>query len=455
MPIPATGINQIDGVLGALGLLPKTDYDNIGTEIVLTAPAGQEFKAAWQRNPREKSKRLVLYDYPGVNGSLVYDLGLSSEKHDIQLIFGGNHYHTESEAFGEAFRQKGWWTVMHPIYGFKELQPLSIKMTYDVIDSLGVVRVDTVWMDFVKPEDLTEAKQLAQAAKDAALKLDDNAFSQFGKCSKYDTFLKQVRTVNAFKSGMKGLMDTGKKLFTEAPKMLDSWMQHQREFTRAVLDPRPDITAIASVSQSMANLVPFAPVPIIEKNKVLEAFQASTEALLPPFEKLETLSNQSHRELAENFAVMEFLSTSILSVRALSPLKNNSGLLSRAQVVEYSYNLEQHFLNTLDKLEMAKRGLALPSDNAAMGDSFDNAQRMIYSSCAFLFRQTYDLRIERIVTLRKQWSVPALVVAEYGSLGENDANYDDFLANNNLHGLDVLYLREGREVKFYGAKNQA
>lgn len=68
---------------------------------------------------------------------------------------------------------------------------------------------------------------------------------------------------------------------------------------------------------------------------------------------------------------------------------------------------------------------------------------------AYLLRSVFDLSVEKRFKLEKRRAPIEITISEYGSLGDDDSNFQLFIDSNGLKGNDILILPEGREVVVY------
>jgi archaellum component FlaF (FlaF/FlaG flagellin family) len=67
----------------------------------------------------------------------------------------------------------------------------------------------------------------------------------------------------------------------------------------------------------------------------------------------------------------------------------------------------------------------------------------------YLLSQFFNLATEKRFTIKSKRSPLEITVTEYGSIGENESNYQLFIDSNQLTGNEILILQPGREVVIY------
>ena len=117
--------------------------DRLRQSIELTSPDGNIFEAAWQGNSRSMDKKLGLFEFPKVKGTKVQDLDIGSARYPLTIFFVGENNDQESDRFFKACRERGVWTVIHPVRGSLNLQLISVTENIQPVESGNVTQFDT------------------------------------------------------------------------------------------------------------------------------------------------------------------------------------------------------------------------------------------------------------------------------------------------------------------------
>jgi hypothetical protein len=137
---------------------------------------------------------------------------------------------------------------------------------------------------------------------------------------------------------------------------------------------------------------------------------------------------------------------------AIAEVVSTSTYTSRVEVVTAIDNITQIFNSAVEELEAVQdHFINLDIDQQYYSQTLSyTALVQLYTLCLqYLIAQFYNLRAEKRFTLKKSRSPIEITVTEYGTLGEDDENYDLFLNSNNLTGNDILILPAGHEVVVY------
>jgi prophage DNA circulation protein len=129
-------------------------------EITFTSPDGNVFIALWKGDQREREKMLGKHSFPGRDGSIIQDLGTRAATYPLTVFFGGLNHDLTAWGFFEALRERGPWTVEHPVFGYMVLQPVKFTEQTQPVESGGVTEVQTEWLEPLNEETLETAMQM-------------------------------------------------------------------------------------------------------------------------------------------------------------------------------------------------------------------------------------------------------------------------------------------------------
>lgn len=125
---------------------------------------------------------------------------------------------------------------------------------------------------------------------------------------------------------------------------------------------------------------------------------------------------------------------------------------SRSEIVTTIEKTTEIFNNTVAIIEEKQEefsDLDIDFQYFSQTSTYTTLINLYTQSLQYLFAQFYQLSAEKIITIQKNRSPIEITVTEYGTLGENDENYNLFLQSNGLTGDEILLLPAGREVVVY------
>ncbi|ETR68678.1 MAG: hypothetical protein OMM_10271 [Candidatus Magnetoglobus multicellularis str. Araruama] len=109
--------------------------DRLKDTIILTSPDGNEFEALWKSSTTTRAKKLGIFNYPEVDGEIVQDLGVGSERVSFDVIFDGEDHDKIKDQFNTSLSERGLWTIDHPVNGIDLYQLIDYSFSDDPIEN--------------------------------------------------------------------------------------------------------------------------------------------------------------------------------------------------------------------------------------------------------------------------------------------------------------------------------
>lgn len=415
--------------------------ERVQGSIELTSPDGAVFSAKWEGNTRSVQKKLGIFTYPKFDGTVIQDLGLAGTRYPLRISFDGPDNDLESSRFFEAFSARGLWQVQHPTKGLLSLQPVSVTENIDPIESGSITVFDTEWLEPVPPSSVISTTQLAALIRSQSRNIDDVALSQVTTGAKQQT-IEQIdaikntteMTLSVYDKTIAALLETSGDLAAEAAAI--------RRGIADTLDTTPlDLTVLGGQIQAVVRT------PSKVTGDMLQ--------VLKPFaDFIDQISILPDQEADQNYlnllAIRELFLTSANSAMAL--VSTSSMLDTRAQALEASELLSLEFQTLTDALDGAQvefETLRIDQQYFSQSISFVESAQITAGATRYLLEASFDLAIEKRFTLNRERAPIEITITEYGELGNEDSNFDLFIASNQLKNNDILLLQAGREVVVY------
>jgi len=459
----------------------------MGDNIELLSPNGSAFEAKWRGDSREMDKKLGIFVYPRVRGNVVQDLEVNSARYSIALYFDGKDCDTEAQRFFQAAKEKGVWTITHPVYGFIDLQLISIRENMDLVANGGYVLHETEWIEPIDPETLLTASEAAGLINSGVDDFNINAAEQFA-ADLDDTTEALRENIENVVEGIQNVVDAGLDPLFSIVDSLDNLMLSvnngiEDTLDAAVLEPlvlggqiqqliqlpllgANDIKSRLDYYEDVGDDI-IGDLPGSTQTKRKHYNQALINELVinsivSSYAKI-AVTGISAAQLGRTIAsgrltseqILSGVSPTIKTLPGLSTLSvdNLDPVQTRAQAVELAARIADSFSTLVEGLEAVQSnfsGLDIDKQYFSQRQTYTQAARLIALVIRFLLLSSFDLAVERRVTLARPRSPVEITVAEYGTLGENDVYLDIFLLSNDLHGDEIYLLPAGREVVIYG-----
>lgn len=480
-------VDQVkDTIIDIFNRGPDDWRGRLGDSISLISPEGKEFTAKWVSDSREASKKLGVFRYPKIKGNIVQDLDIDSTLYTIPLHFDGKDCDVNSQAFFQAARETGPWTITHPVYGFLELQITQIKQPLDLVRDGGHIVVETEWIEAIDPETLLTAAEAAGLADGGVDELNLTAAEQFA--ADVDATTEALReNIEYVTTGIQNLSDAALDPIASVNDSLSNLLLSvhsgiQGTLAATVLDP----LALAGQIQQTIEL------PLLGANDIAARLDYYSDLADSLFDWLPDSGHTKAKD-KNTVALVELALSAVTAARAkiavtginaaqtgraiasgritasqvlsgLSPtvttlpgsgtftVTNASPVQTRAQAVESAQRLLDDLAAMLTELDTMQENFEANSIDAQYF-SGRTTHALLYKvtmyAVRFLLLSAFDLAVERRTTLSRPRCPVEIVVSEYGQLGENDVYLDLFIQTNELTGDEIYLLPAGREVTIY------
>jgi len=417
--------------------------ERLRENIQLTSPEGKVFTPRWIGDPRSKPKKIGVFDFPGVDGSIVQDLGTSSTAYTLTLIFEGPDNDLESDRFFKALSERGVWEVIHPVHGLKKLQPLSFAMNDQPISSGNVTTVDTEWIEPLDPSAIPPSAPEAQSNvatqaetvnETATNQLEQSAFQAIAAdiAEFRDAVSNVVSNVESFLQGISAISAT-----------ITSAIEAIKRDINAVLEVVPlDVIAVAGQLQQLIQLPARA---IQDVQTRLDAYGNFIDGI--SF----SLTPEAPGTPAYNRVAIQELAL-IAAMTSITEISSTGDLLSRAEAVEViETNLDRYMgiIDTLDATQELFEDQSIDKQYFSQSQTHGVTSILVALTITYLLRSIFDLKTEKRFTLDRDRNPVMVTIEEYGDLGENDSNLDLFLDSNLIQGDEYLIMPRGREIVVY------
>ena len=444
---------------------PPSWKDRLRPEISFTSPNGTLFTALWARNNRTMAKKLGIFEYPKVIGTAVQDLGVSSATYPISIFFDGPNHDINAEAFFQACKQTGKWTVIHPVKGSIDLQLVSVTEVTDVVDLANVTQFDCEWMESIDVSNIGSLPELNATITSQSAFLNDSTLSQFNNNIDQTEASGFFAVVEGVKKTVAAVSETIQKLSNGVASVNNRMIAIQRGIQDTISQPSLALLSLGGQIQTLIQL------PTLATNDVSARLSSYRDLIDQVFEFSPTANTVEARNTA---AVQELALLAAANANAqivatfpasVSPTTNlpqpttdaeitTAGLiLTRDDVVGTASQISQTFIDITDNLDGVQDNfdtVSIDKQYFSQSESFPDGALITGQAVAFALKFAFDLSIERRFILKKRQSPIMITIEQYGELGENDSNFDLFIESNSLQGDRIMLLPAGTEVVIYG-----
>jgi hypothetical protein len=426
----------------------------VAETIELTSPMGQIIKAKWKGDSVSITKSVQRDRIPLMAGEIGKDMGSTAKEFPISIFFDGMFCDLLAKQFEDACTEIGTWQVNHPVHGMKTLLLLRVRGVVAPIESGGVIEFETDWFEPLDLMSLFSAVQLASlvaglaenACVVSATAFDMSAFNTgFGDISSClamasvaGEIVKQaVGTTAWIATVTTSAVNVAKDRYDTSSQSLESEVEGTKE-DRTAFDPE----ALSLAVSGMAMATSFGNT---DGEKVLSNWESATDDMIAQLP-----SGAAYVGTADANRAYTMQTALEASVAAVCSAMAYSDRQTRAQAVEAAQRLSALFAKVVDALDVVMEefsGLRADRQYYAQTETYAVLNDLVAQTVKFLLRQTFDLAIEKRITLDRDKAPIQICFEEYGPDG--DDRFDDFIEWNQLEGDDILILPASREVVLY------
>jgi hypothetical protein len=426
-----------------------TARERLRPTLELTSPNGDMFTAKWIGNTRSTQKKLGLFGYPGVIGTVAQDLELDSWSWPLTFYFDGGDHDLEADRFTKSIAQNGQWAIIHPVYGFKGLQLISCSENVEPITSGNVREFETEWLEPIDPNTLKTAAEMSGAIgiqKDLfAISAADQFANNLSALSALDDFsiLGAINKLNTAIDSVLGPLAAQTAAIQDQMNQIQSGIQ--RTLNAAILQP----LALAGQLQALVETPLKAINDIKSRLGFYSDFAAEIFGIQPAADGSQTNAQGKNTALIQQIALTSTISANA-QIAATNP--SDSGIISQKEAVLQAEKINDQYVAIVDNLDESQvlfESEDIDNQHFSQEASHNDAAQITAQAIAFLFVSSFDLKRERRFTLQRPRTPVDIAITEYRGPGDNDENIDLFIASNNLVGNDILILPSGREVLVY------
>lgn len=415
--------------------------DRLAETVQLTSPEGNVFNPLWQRNTYSASKKLGIFEYPKVDGSVVQDLGINGARYPLTLFFEGPNHDIEARNFFTALRESGVWEVIHPIHGLLNLQPITFTPSDDPTDNGNITQVTTEWIEPSTDAVLQSTPQLAAVINSQSLDVNESASDQLTENIQTATAAEGIATETATEAVVVSVRETLGPIFEGVADITTQMEAIQRGIQATLDDAILSPIALAGQIQALIQL------PVLAISDIGARLAAYGNLITG----LAGLSPEAPDTEGENVVLIQELSFTA-AITAVCQVAASGTLDTRPEAIEAADDIFELFRQIVDELDTTQE---LFGDNTidnqyfSLSQSFVDTSLLVAQAIKYFLVASYDLKIEKRFILDIPQAPIMITIDEYSGLGDADSNYELFLASNKLKGNDIRILPAGREVVVY------
>lgn len=418
-----------------------TWQDRLKPFINFTAPNGNVFEASWNGDSRSIEKSLGIFKYPKIPGANAQDMDVGAIRYSIPFYFSGINNDLIASKFLEATKSNGVWKIVHPVKGILNLQPISVTENIQPVFEGNITRFNSEWMEPLQEGSIVTPSQIKFSVINGINNLNETSGSQFD-----DNIVQN-------KFGEKNIIqEFTRKIITAVERKLSPLYETSSEtkarinaIVRGIIDTLDneiiDLEVLGSQIQQIVQL------PALSTNDAesrLTNYQLFLDDIF-----VENPSKPTNEQ--KNLILLQELAA-VSSLGVFAEIAVTSDLITRSQAISIAESVSAKFINVTDILDETQELFNeedIDKQYFSQSESFVDSFTLISQGIDYLLKSIFDLLIEKRFIIKQDRAPIEIAINEYGSLGENDSNFDLFITSNALKADELLLLRSGKEVIVY------
>lgn len=425
------------------------------------SPLGRSFSFSYQAVSREISHRVGSFEFPGINGTLHQDKGVSGEVYPLTIFIHGQNYDIVADQFLEATKEVGAGTLIHPRWGRRRVQILSCSQNEDLTKEAGQAVFVIRFQESLQKEFPETNEALTQQIINDADSFQTDAINNYADQIKVETLseqnsLKQVMlsATAAVKSTLQGIVSNDDDIAGQFRGYINEIENNINEFVQTPFKFATSITSAIRVVAEVPGRIDAqlqgygAMIDVVSLRSITDTLRSTKNALLNDELIVTTavvgISESVNNTLTETASIAR--DESGRATITTSP----QGFQTRSEVLAAVVYLRDTFVNSVykfDEGQVAFQELTLAEAYIQAVESFDPTAIVTSKTMIAGLSLSFSLPAERFVTIDVETTLMNLCYEFYGVI--DDDALDFFITTNGLSGDEIITIPKGKQILYY------
>ncbi len=399
-------------------------------EAAYTSPSGERIIFLYENVSKEIDLLGSAFNFPDADGTFIQRTSNTGRRYPLRVIFSGNDYDLESDAFELALLERGTGRLEHPIYGTVDVVPFGSVTRRDDLKTAGnqaIIEVtfwDTIGVVFPTAQASLSATVLSSVDEyNEAAAIEFEEIIGLDSASAIATFKNEYTAIlDATKSGLQTIADTQDDVRRQFDAITDS-INNGLD----ILVDQPVTLALQTFQMIQA---PARALAAIESR--LSGYKDLANLLITGDAAIATTANE--------FRTKDLYASTYVTGSIISVVNNQFVIKTDALAAAEEVLAQFEAVNTWRDDNL----VALSEIDT--GGAYQQLQEAVAVTAGFLVEISFSLKQERRIILDRARTIIDLTAELYGSI---DDQLDFFIDTNDLSGSEILELPRGREIVFY------
>lgn len=419
--------------------------DKVQNPFIITTGDGVTYSnILWKNdNVKEIDYNISEFDFPNIQGSLIFRGTNKARKFSLHIIFQGDNQLDDADQFENSANDSRAWTVQHPIYGTLTVQPVSLKFDPSGFNTTIVTGTLLETITFGGPKITKDPRLNILFQKQQMDELTAESYQV--EITQLKPGIKDVSTLTGFNKLIYDIGAKTVKLTEDAGNYFNAFNAANASIQSLVSNPLLAMQDLQTVINYPSQFVDSI------KNRI-NAIQSQFNSLSSQVGKILTINDKKSFETTGNTLVSSMAVASVTSYDSggnvvvgtiLPDYATKQDVLNVIDDIQIMYNA---FLALLDQLQTTNGGLE--TSYIPDAGSLQALDQIIGFTITNLTTIALSSKQERIVLLTEDSNVIIQAHKYYGLLVD-DSTIDTIINNNGIVLNELIQLSKGRQLLFY------
>lgn len=399
-----------------------------------TSPSGVKIPFLYENVSKQVDKHTTAFEFPDADGTFVQSLGRSGRRLPLRLMFSGEDYDIEANAFDEMLNEDGIGILEHPMYGTINVVPFGQIIRRDNLKTGGNQAIFEV--TFFETNDLLFPLQVDSAAQDLQSAIDlylASAPEEFEETIDQDLTEEKISLKDRYKS----VKDAAKSGLQKVADVQED-IQQVFDTVNDAIDDAIEVFIADPLALAFQTGI-MLQAPARSAALITDRLTAYGDLLVGIFtNNVGTPSTDS--QASNQFRSDDLLASNLLMATATAVLNNEfetkTDALAAADVL----------LASLDEFTTWRDDNLVALGLIDAGNVYQKIIDGMSTAAGFLVQISFSLKQERSIVLTTAATPLELEARFYGTL---DTNLDFLINSNAFVGDELFEVPIGRRVVYY------
>jgi len=427
------------------------------------APSGDQFFFTYEIAQREVRKRIGAFEFSEVSGTLHQDKGVSGEIYPFRIFFNGPDYDVVSDEFLEATKQPGPGFLLHPRWGRRRVQILSVSQSENLVEqgaqaTFNVTFQETLEREF--PETSVAPKQIITALK---TQFKEEAVLTFVDTVKTENFADElaleqdfITSANLIDQALSVIASQDQDIFAQFNQNISeiinnasSYVDDPLQYANRVVDSVLDVAAIPGNLAS--KLLGYTAIIDNIKNKILStpSIQNRNKIIIDELLGTSTIVSASD-SINDSISNASSIARDNTGRATVVLPEDGSGFTSRDEILSavlYIQNNSTDLVNTYDTAQELFENNLLSESYIQPVQSYVPTWQITSTVIRSGLEVSFSLPVKRTESITKDRTIFDLCNEFYKSV--NNDILDFFILTNMLTGQNIITVPKNTQVIYY------